>query len=183
HRDDRVDNRFTAFLVKDAAGVVDPLRFWLVVGRLLLAWLLLVAVRKGGIKPEDGNGRDQEANAKSAGSAPQLPAALFERLLGVEQHDDSPVQAGAPVADAQRLRYRVSKTQTRETDEKCRVILHLPCLFDSAGICKVILAQPQLTSQPPEEGLIEEEDLRQRGRIPRPDVAPLDVRPLVGQTI
>jgi hypothetical protein len=44
-----------------------------------------------------------------------------------------------------------------------------------ARIGKVVLAKPQLAPQPPEERLIEKEDLRQRCNLPDPNIASFDV--------
>ena len=52
-----------------------------------------------------------------------------------------------------------------------------------AVVGQVVLAQTELSPQPPEQRLIEQQGAGEGEEVPGPGVAPLDVRPLVRQGI
>ena len=100
----------------------------------------------------------------------------------LHEHHDPPGQVRAPVADPQRRQRRAGAADPREADEVRGVVLGR-ARGGGPGVGEVVLAEAELPPQPPEQGLVEEDEPRQAGEVPRPGVAPLDVRPLVRQDV
>ena len=74
------------------------------------------------------------------------------------------------------------RANPREADEE-RGVVFGRTRGRGPGVGEVILAEVKLTPQPPEQGLIKEDESRQAREVPHPGVAPLDVRPLVRQDV
>ena len=110
-----------------------------------------------------------------------LAASLEGRSI-LDQHDDPPVEVGAPVADAQRGRGD-GEAAAGQGHEVRRVVFGLGGLLGGAGVGQVILAEAELAAQPPEQGLVEEEEAGEGRQIPAADIAALGVRPFVGETV
>jgi hypothetical protein len=119
----------------------------------------------------------------SGGRGPQAAAAALQRSAGGDEHEDPPVQVGAAVADPQGERHGGAEPAAGQADEVSGVVLGHARLLGGAGVGEVVLAQPQLAPEPPEQRLVEEQEPGQARQVPAEQVAALDVRPLVCQAV
>ena len=98
----------------------------------------------------------------------------------LDEHRDSPVEVRPPVTDSQGRQRRDAAVRPSEADQVHRIILHR---IEASGpvVGQVVLAEPELPPEPPEQRLIEEHEPGDRREGPGAGVAALDVRPLVRQ--
>ena len=101
----------------------------------------------------------------AAAEAPGGPAAALQRFVVLHEHDDPPVEVRATVADPQRGDGRGGPADPREADEERGVVLGR-ARGGGPGVGQVILAEAKLPPQPPEQGLIEEDEPGQAGEVP-----------------
>ena len=95
---------------------------------------------------------------------------------------NSPGEVGPAVGDPEG-QARDTQSPTGQGYEVLGVIDGFGGLIGRAGVGQIVLAEAELPPQPPEQRLVEEENLSERDQVPPPDVAALDVGPLVSQPV